>query len=104
MVNSGAEFPGELQNHLDICRSTAQSLLELLLAPESNFVPVPQSSLLRRASIDLLGKGFAIWQVSKSTNSSHSLPKHFQPHLDLSKVLIGLLNLAADCEKHLPVR
>lgn len=59
----GAEFASELQSHLDICRATAHSLLELSLAPETPFVPVPQKSLLRRAAIDLLGRGFVIWQV-----------------------------------------
>jgi hypothetical protein len=34
-----------------------------LLAPESPSIPVPQNSLLRRAAIDLLGRGFVIWQV-----------------------------------------
>lgn len=81
----GAEFASELQAHLDICRATAHSLLQLLLTTETPFVPVPQNSLLRRAAIDLLGRGFVIWQ----------------PHLDLSKLLIGLLNLAAECENHL---
>jgi hypothetical protein len=61
----GTEFASELQGHMDICRSTAHSLLELLLAPESPMVPVPHNSLLRRAAIDLLGRGFVIWQVNR---------------------------------------
>ncbi|KAL7075515.1 hypothetical protein ACQ4LE_005347 [Meloidogyne hapla] len=84
----GAEFPNDLQRHLDICRATAHSLLELLLSPTTVYPPllIPQNSLLRRAAIDLLGRGFVLWQ----------------PHLDLPKMLIGLLNLAAECERHLP--
>uniref|UniRef100_A0A914YHG7 Anaphase-promoting complex subunit 4 WD40 domain-containing protein n=1 Tax=Panagrolaimus superbus TaxID=310955 RepID=A0A914YHG7_9BILA len=40
-------------------------------------------SSLRRASVDLIGRGFTLWQ----------------PHLDISKVLLGLLDLAALSEK-----
>ena len=63
---SGAEFPNDLQRHLDICRATAHSLLELLLSPTIVYPPllIPQNSLLRRAAIDLLGRGFVLWQVS----------------------------------------
>lgn len=61
----------------DLVRATALSLLELLLASETPLLPL--YSPLRRAAIDLLGRGFAIWQ----------------PHLDISKVLLGLLDLAA---------
>uniref|UniRef100_A0A183BNY2 WD_REPEATS_REGION domain-containing protein n=1 Tax=Globodera pallida TaxID=36090 RepID=A0A183BNY2_GLOPA len=73
----GAEFPNDLQRNIDLCRATALSLLELLLTPESPLIP--SNSPLRRAAIDLLGRGFVIWQ----------------PHLDLSKTILGLLNLAS---------
>uniref|UniRef100_A0A914GXQ8 WD_REPEATS_REGION domain-containing protein n=1 Tax=Globodera rostochiensis TaxID=31243 RepID=A0A914GXQ8_GLORO len=73
----GAEFPNDLQRNIDLCRATALSLLELLLTPESPLIPA--NSPLRRAAIDLLGRGFVIWQ----------------PHLDLSKTILGLLNLAS---------
>jgi hypothetical protein len=41
---------------------------------------------LRRAAIDLIGRGFVVWE----------------PYLDISKVLLGLLDLAANSEKLLP--
>lgn len=77
----GAEFASDLQRNVDICRATAHSLLELLLAPESPLIP--SDSPLRRAAIDLLGRGFVIWQ----------------PHLDLSRTLLGLLDLASNSDK-----
>lgn len=61
-----------------------QSLLELLLQPPSPLLP-PFTSL-RRAAIDLIGRGFAVWQ----------------PYLDISKVLLALLELCANGEKLLP--
>lgn len=78
----GAEFAPDLQRNVDLCRATSLSLLELLMAPESPLIP--SNSPLRRAAIDLLGKGFVIWQ----------------PHLDLSKAILGLLNLASEGEKY----
>jgi hypothetical protein len=64
-------------------RHTGQSLLELLLQPPSFLLP-PHSPL-RRAAIDLIGRGFSVWQ----------------PYLDISKVLLGLLDLAANSDKML---
>ncbi|VDK17340.1 unnamed protein product [Anisakis simplex] len=77
----GAEFADEMMK-MDVSRSTAHSLLELLVAPASPLLPF--HSPLRRAAIDLLGRGFTVWQ----------------PHLDISKVLLGLLDLAATSEKY----
>lgn len=77
----GAEFSENLQNKADLVRATAHSLLELLVASESPLLPL--YSPLRRAAIDLLGRGFAIWQ----------------PHLDISKVLLGLLELTSTGDK-----
>uniref|UniRef100_A0A7E4VMZ0 WD_REPEATS_REGION domain-containing protein n=1 Tax=Panagrellus redivivus TaxID=6233 RepID=A0A7E4VMZ0_PANRE len=76
----GAEFPDDF-DHGDVVRATAHSLLELLIAPESQLLPL--NSALRRAAMDLMGRGFTIWQ----------------PHLDISKVLIGLLDLASMNDK-----
>uniref|UniRef100_A0AC35TKC0 WD_REPEATS_REGION domain-containing protein n=1 Tax=Rhabditophanes sp. KR3021 TaxID=114890 RepID=A0AC35TKC0_9BILA len=73
----GAEFNSQLQNHFDLARATSHSLLELLISPPSLLLPL--DTPLRRAAIDLIGKGFTIWQ----------------PHLDISKVLLGLLELAS---------
>jgi len=55
-----------------------------MLQPPSPLLP-PYSSL-RRAAIDLLGRGFVVWQ----------------PYLDISKVLLALLELCANAEKLLP--
>lgn len=76
----GAEF-GEDLNRADLTRATAVSLLELLVAAPSNLIPV--HSPLRRAAIDLLGRGFV----------------HWEPHLEISKVVLGLLDLAANNDK-----
>uniref|UniRef100_A0A9J2PMT9 Uncharacterized protein n=1 Tax=Ascaris lumbricoides TaxID=6252 RepID=A0A9J2PMT9_ASCLU len=77
----GAEFPDEMMK-MDVSRATAHCLLELLVAPASQLLPF--HSPLRRAAIDLIGRGFGVWQ----------------PHLDISKVLLGLLDLAASTEKN----
>ncbi|CAD6188336.1 unnamed protein product [Caenorhabditis auriculariae] len=76
----GSEFGDEL-NRADLTRATAVSLLELLVAAPSVLLPV--NSPLRRAAIDLLGRGFI----------------HWEPHLEISKVLLGLLDLASTIEK-----
>ncbi|WKY03000.1 hypothetical protein Q1695_016360 [Nippostrongylus brasiliensis] len=79
----GAEFGDEL-NRADLTRATALSLLELLVAAPSSLLPV--HSPLRRAAIDLLGRGFT----------------HWEPHLEICKVVLGLLDLAANTEKQPP--
>uniref|UniRef100_A0A0K0FWK8 WD_REPEATS_REGION domain-containing protein n=1 Tax=Strongyloides venezuelensis TaxID=75913 RepID=A0A0K0FWK8_STRVS len=73
----GAHFSSDLSLHPDLARATSHSLLELLIASPSQLLPI--ETPLRRAAIDLLGKGFTVWQ----------------PHLDISKVLLGLLELAS---------
>lgn len=78
----GAEFPDELAAEVDVTRATAHSLLELLLAGETPLLPL--LSPLRRAAVDLLGRGFTAWQ----------------PHLDMSRLLLGLLELAAASYPH----
>ncbi|CAB3403143.1 unnamed protein product [Caenorhabditis bovis] len=77
----GAEFGDEL-NRADLTRATAVSLLELLVAAPSNLIPV--HSPLRRAAIDLLGRGFV----------------HWEPHLEISKVVLGLLDLAGNTDRN----
>ncbi|VDM53829.1 unnamed protein product [Angiostrongylus costaricensis] len=76
----GSEF-GEELNRADMTRATALSLLELLVAAPSAILPI--HSPLRRAAIDLLGRGFVYWE----------------PHLEISKVVLGLLDLAGNTEK-----
>uniref|UniRef100_A0A0N5A9D2 WD_REPEATS_REGION domain-containing protein n=1 Tax=Syphacia muris TaxID=451379 RepID=A0A0N5A9D2_9BILA len=75
-----AEFPEEM-NKMELSRDTALCLLELLVSPSTDLLPLV--SPLRRAAIDLIGRGFAA----------------YQPHLDISKVLLGLLDLASSNEK-----
>ncbi|CAJ0578746.1 unnamed protein product, partial [Mesorhabditis spiculigera] len=77
----GSEF-GEELNKVELTRATAISLLELLVSPPTALLPM--HSPLRRASIDLLGRGFTQWE----------------PHLEISRVLIGLLDLASGAEKN----
>uniref|UniRef100_A0A1I7SSR8 WD repeat-containing protein 7 n=1 Tax=Bursaphelenchus xylophilus TaxID=6326 RepID=A0A1I7SSR8_BURXY len=72
----GAEFPKELPN-VDLTRSISHALVELLVSEETPLLPA--HSALRRAAIDLIGRGFTVWQ----------------PHIDLSKVLLGLLALTS---------
>ncbi|CEF62967.1 Rabconnectin-3B [Strongyloides ratti] len=76
----GAHFSTDLSFHPDLARAASHSLLELLIASPSPLLPI--ETPLRRAAIDLLGKGFTVWQ----------------PHLDISKVLLGLLELASSGE------
>ncbi|CAH1988564.1 unnamed protein product [Acanthoscelides obtectus] len=68
----------------NLARLTAMALSHLLLAPPSPKLPahIP----LRRAAIDLIGRGFTIWA----------------PFLDISKVLLGLLELCADADRLVP--
>ncbi|XP_049525058.1 WD repeat-containing protein 7-like [Dermacentor silvarum] len=63
---------------------TSQALAHLLLAPASSAVPTHSS--LRRAAIDLIGRGFAVWQA----------------YMDVSRVLLGLFDLCCDADKLLP--
>jgi len=61
--NVGCDFYTNIQG---------QSLLELLLQPPSP--ALPPFAALRRAAVDLIGRGFAVWQ----------------PYLDISKVTISV--------------
>lgn len=56
----------------------------LLLSPASN--KLPAYTPIRRAAMDLLGRGFTVWE----------------PYLDISSVLMGLLELCVDAEKRVP--
>jgi hypothetical protein len=67
---------------VDLTRATSHCLLELLIEGETPLLPL--NSPLRRAALDLLGRGFVVWQ----------------PHLDISKVLLGLLDLASGEKSH----
>ncbi|XP_057656157.1 WD repeat-containing protein 7 isoform X3 [Diorhabda carinulata] len=68
----------------NLARLTSMALSHLLLAPPSPKLPahIP----LRRAAIDLIGRGFTVWA----------------PFLDISKVLIGLLELCSEADRLVP--
>ncbi|NXK09817.1 WDR7 protein, partial [Herpetotheres cachinnans] len=59
------------------------ALTFLLLQPPSP--KLPAHSTIRRTAIDLIGRGFTVWE----------------PYMDVSAVLMGLLELCADAEKQL---
>ena len=65
---------------INTLRNTAKALTSLLLQRPS--AKTPAYSAIRRAAIDLIGRGFALWE----------------PHIDVSQVLIGLLELSANSE------
>ena len=67
-----------------LARHTAHSLAFLLLVKPSRALPLHTSH--RRAAIDLLGRGFTVWE----------------PYLDVSKVLLALLELCCESEKMVP--
>ncbi|XP_072038348.1 WD repeat-containing protein 7-like isoform X2 [Amphiura filiformis] len=61
-----------------LARHTAQALSFLLLHPPTPRLPA--HTPIRRAGIDLLGRGFTVWE----------------PFIDVSAVLMGLLELSSD--------
>jgi WD repeat-containing protein 7 len=68
----------------NLARLTAMALTHLLLAPATP--KLPAFTPLRRAAIDLIGRGFTVWE----------------PYLDVSKVLLGLLEMCSDSNKLIP--
>lgn len=68
----------------ELARLTSLALTNLLLAPPSS--RFPPHTAQRRAAVDLIGRGFTIWE----------------PYLDVSKVLLGLLELCSDADKLVP--
>lgn len=60
------------------------ALTNLLLTPTSSKLHAHTSQ--RRAAVDLIGRGYTIWE----------------PYLDVSKVLLGLLELCSDADKLVP--
>lgn len=66
-----------------LARHTCKALTFLLLQPPSP--KLPPHSTIRRTAIDLIGRGFTVWE----------------PYMDVSAVLMGLLELCADAEKQL---
>jgi len=68
----------------NLARLTSKALTYLLLAPGTHKLPLHTS--LRRAAIDLIGRGFTVWE----------------PHLDVSKVLLAMLELCCEGDKLIP--
>lgn len=68
----------------NLARLTAMALTHLLLAPPTP--KLPAYTPLRRAAIDLIGRGFTVWE----------------PYLDVSKVLLGLLEICCDSSRLVP--
>ncbi|GFN77935.1 WD repeat-containing protein 7, partial [Plakobranchus ocellatus] len=67
-----------------LSRHTSKALTFLLLQPPSPRLPL--HTPIRRAAIDLIGRGFTVWE----------------PYLDVSSVLLGLLELSIDAHKLIP--
>ena len=63
---------------------SGKALTFLLLQPVSPHLPA--NTPIRRASTDLIGRGYTVWE----------------PYLDVSAVLLGLLELCVDAEKLVP--
>ncbi|XP_052868793.1 WD repeat-containing protein 7 [Anopheles cruzii] len=68
----------------NLARSTSMALTHLLLAPATP--KLPAYTPLRRAAIDLIGRGFTVWE----------------PYIDVSKVLLGLLEMCCDSNRLIP--
>lgn len=68
----------------NLARLTAMALTHLLLSPPTK--KLPAHTPLRRAAIDLIGRGFTVWE----------------PYLDVSKILLGLLEMCSDADKLVP--
>ncbi|KAJ2939343.1 hypothetical protein O0L34_g13443 [Tuta absoluta] len=73
-----------LSSSNNLARLTALALTHLLLSPHSPRLPA--HTPLRRAAVDLLGRGFTVWE----------------PYLDVSHVLLGLLEMCSDADKLVP--
>lgn len=74
--------PSHCAPSLPLCWA-GKALTFLLLQPPSP--KLPAHSTIRRTAIDLIGRGFTVWE----------------PYMDVSAVLMGLLELCADAEKQL---
>ena len=68
---------------VSVVRTTAKALTTLLLRRQASATPA--YSAIRRAAIDLIGRGFALWE----------------PHIDVSQVIIGLFELCGDIDNQL---
>lgn len=71
----------KLSNY-SLARNTCKALVYLLLHPASSRLPA--HAPIRRGAIDLLGRGFTVWE----------------PYIEVSAVLLGLLELCVDYDLH----
>ena len=71
---SGGTESSQVSLSGNLTRLTAKALMYLVLVPANTASP---HTPLRRAAIDLIGRGFLLWE----------------PHLEVSKVLLGLLDM-----------
>lgn len=67
-----------------LAMQTSKALAYLVLAPPGP--KLPAHNPLRRAAIDLIGRGFPVWE----------------PYLDVAKVLLALLDFCADTDRLAP--
>uniref|UniRef100_A0A8V5GX07 WDR72-like alpha-solenoid domain-containing protein n=1 Tax=Melopsittacus undulatus TaxID=13146 RepID=A0A8V5GX07_MELUD len=82
-IGSEARIQEEEQELVDDDIPAGKALTFLLLQPPS--ARLPAHSTIRRTAIDLIGRGFTVWE----------------PHMDVSAVLLGLLELCAEADRHL---
>ncbi|KAK4313735.1 hypothetical protein Pmani_014956 [Petrolisthes manimaculis] len=68
----------------NLAMMTSKALAYRVLAPPNN--KLPASAPLRRAAIDLIGRGFPVWE----------------PYLEVAKVLLALLDYCADTDRLAP--
>nr|XP_039254137.1 WD repeat-containing protein 7-like [Styela clava] len=81
---SKSEIPeGFKLTNYSMARNTCKALVYLLLYPASPRLPA--NAPIRRAAIDLIGRGFTVWE----------------PYVEVSAVLLGLLENCVDYSTHL---
>ena len=85
------DLPAEKENKEaalggNLTRLTAKALMYLVLSGNNNSSKQGNASALKRAAIDLIGLGFEIWE----------------PHLEVSKVLLGLLDMCCEADWWVP--
>ncbi|XP_063439339.1 WD repeat-containing protein 7-like isoform X1 [Mytilus trossulus] len=81
---SKKEQEGFTLSNYSLSRHTSKALTFLLQQPPSR--KLPAHTPIRRAAIDLIGRGFTVWE----------------PYLDVSAVLLGLLELCVDSDRLVP--
>ncbi|XP_021343235.1 WD repeat-containing protein 7-like isoform X1 [Mizuhopecten yessoensis] len=83
-ASSAINQDGFTLTNYSLSRHTSKALMFLLQQAPSRRLPA--HTPIRRASVDLLGRGFTVWE----------------PYLDVSAVLMGLLELCTDTDRLVP--